>query len=169
MANGGYASIVQVAQQAKDNQKTTQTKSNTVVTISGFVITALIYILTELMKTGYDWVPTWVPQLVTFLGFAGTILGVSKTKNYVTDGTIQQLEKTVLEMIDRDHDNRVRPVAPGIMPTSTPDDAEPQGYVSSPIVVNKNEEESQARPVSQSDDDLAISLDELARKFAEGR
>lgn len=169
MANGGYASIVQVAQQAKDNQKKTQTKSNTVVTICGFVVTVLIYILTELMKTGYDWVPEWTPQLVTFLGFAATALGVSKTKNYITDGTIEQLEKAVLEMIDRNHDNRVRPVAPGIMPTPAPDNAEPQGYVSNPIVVNKNEEESQARPVSQSDDDLANSLDALARKFAEER
>lgn len=155
MANGGYASVIQVAQQAKDNQKKTQTKSNTVVTICGFVVTVLIYILTELMKTGYDWVPEWTPQLVTFLGFAATVLGVSKTKNYVTDGTIQQLEKTVLEMIDRNHDNRIQPVAPGVMASG-----------GSSFSFN-NDEENQAHPVSQSDDDLANSLDALARKLAE--
>lgn len=168
MANGGYASIVQVAQQAKDNQKKTQTKSNTVVTICGFVVTVLIYILTELMKTGYDWVPEWTPQLVTFLGFAATALGVSKTKNYITDGTIEQLEKAVLEMIDRSHDNRIQPVAPGIMPMPAPDNAEPP--VNSTTDVERAQDDvNQARPVSQSDDELANSLDELARKFAEER
>lgn len=156
MAHGGYASIIQIAQQAKDNQKTTQTKSNTVVTTVGLIVTCLIYILTKLMETGYDWVPEWTPQLVTFLGFAATVLGVSKTKNYVTDGTIRQLEKTALEMIDREHDTRVRPVAPGVLPSTES---------------IENTESSSAHPVSRSqeDDDLARSLDELARKFAEER
>lgn len=166
MANGGYASVVQIAQQAKDNQKTTQTKSNTVVTACGLVVTCLIYILTKLMETGYDWVPDWTPQMVTFLGFAATVLGVSKTKNYVTDGTIRQLEKTVLEMIDRDHDNRVQPVSPGIVPSYSPNET-PDNAVSDFERVQDNV--NQASPVSQSDDELANSLDELARKFAEER
>lgn len=166
MANGGYASVVQIAQQAKDNQKTIQTKSNTIVTACGFVVTCLIYILTKLMETGYDWVPEWTPQLVTFLGFAATILGVSKTKNYVTDGTIQQLESTVLEMIDRSHDNRIQPVAPATMPSYSPN--EPPANPTTDFERAQGDV-NQARPVSQSDDELANSLDELARKFAEER
>lgn len=166
MANGGYASIVQVAQQAKDNQKKTQTKSNTVVTICGFVVTILIYILTELMKTGYDWVPEWTPQLVTFLGFAATALGVSKTKNYVTDGTIEQLEKTVLEMIDRNHDNRIQPVSPGVAPSYSPNET-PDNPIAD--FERAQENTNQAPLVSESNDELANSLDALARKFAEER
>nr|DAQ76518.1 MAG TPA: hypothetical protein [Caudoviricetes sp.] len=166
MANGGYASIVQVAQQAKDNQKTTQTKSNTIVAASGLVVTFLIYILTNLVESGYDWVPGWTPQLITFLGFAATVLGVSKTKNYVTDGTIQQLEKTVLEMIDQNHDNRIQPVNPGILP---PEATTPSENVSESSSNDKNEDPSRALPVSHSDDELANTLDALARKFAEER
>lgn len=166
MANGGYASVVQIAQQAKDNQKTTQTKSNTIVTACGLVVTSLIYILTKLMETGYDWVPEWTPQLVTFLGFAATVLGVSKTKNYVTDGTIQQLEKTVLEMIDRNHDNRIQPVSPGVVPSYSPNETP---YNSISDFERAQENTNQATPVSQSNDDLANSLDALARKFAEER
>ena len=166
MANGGYASVVQIAQQAKNTQKVTQTKSNTIVSACGLVITCIIYILTKLMETGYDWVPEWTPQLVTFLGFAATVLGVSKTKNYVTDGTIQQLEKTVLEMIDRNHDNRIQPVSPGTIPSyesaGAPSDAH-SDFERAQGGVNL------ARPVSQSDDELANSLDELARKLAEER
>ena len=166
MANGGYASVVQIAQQAKNTQKVTQTKSNTIVSACGLVITCIIYILTKLMETGYDWVPEWTPQLVTFLGFAATVLGVSKTKNYVTDGTIQQLEKTVLEMIDRNHDNRIQPVTPGTIPSYE--------SVGTPSDTHSEFERAQggvnlARPVSQSDDELANSLDELARKLAEER
>ena len=165
MANGGYASVVQIAQQAKDNQKTTQTKSNTIVAASGLVVTFLIYILTNLVESGYDWVPGWAPQLITFLGFAATVLGVSKTKNYVTDGTIQELEKTVLEMIDRSHDNRVQPVAPGTIPSYAP----PIETPSQPSAGSERAPENTAIPVSTEENALANSLDELARKLAEER
>ena len=74
-------SVNQIANALYEEQSYFREKSNTVVTIIGFILTALLSGLTYLVEAGTSTVPSWVPTLIPFLGMLLTTLGVSQTKN----------------------------------------------------------------------------------------
>lgn len=94
-----YGVVGQILQELKDEQAPSQTKSNTFVSTVGLVITVVTTIVLYLLDSGFEWVPTWLVNVVPILGFLGTTFGISKTKNYVTDSTIREAERKINEKI----------------------------------------------------------------------
>lgn len=108
--------VNQIAGNLYDKQSIFREKSNTVVTVIGFVLTALISGITYLVESGVSGVPQWLPSLVPFLGMLLTTLGVSKTKNGWTKSNLAQLDNAILEAIDTHQLDKVKPQIPEIYP-----------------------------------------------------
>ena len=67
-----YGIVGQILQELKDEQSPSQTKSNTFVSTVGLVITVVTTIVLYLLDSGFEWVPTWLVNVVPILGFVGT-------------------------------------------------------------------------------------------------
>lgn len=148
-----YGIVSQVLQELKDEQTPTQTKSNTYVSTVGLVITVVTTIVMYLLESGFDWVPLWLPQVVPILGFLGTVFGVSKTRNYVTDSTIRNAELKISQKIG------------DLVDDSVPDSiANEQTVVVDPLEIVKPEPTTQT--VDESSQDLAEYFDTLAKDIA---
>lgn len=125
-----YGVVSQVVNKVYDDQTKTTKKSNTVVTAIGAVITSLIAGLTYLIESGVPWLPEWAPLVVTVLGFAATVFGVSKTKNGLTKSIVDRINEGLADMVDAQQRDRggvgvPEPTAPTTTSPTTP--ASPAG------------------------------------------
>ena len=107
-------SVNQIANALYEEQSYFREKSNTVVTIIGFILTALLSGLTYLVEAGTSTVPSWVPTLIPFLGMLLTTLGVSQTKNGWTKSNLESLDNAIIDKIDARQDDKVIPQIPEI-------------------------------------------------------
>ena len=78
-------------------------KANTIVTTIGSVITVLLTLATYWLQADTS-APSWLPPIVLILGAIGTVFGVSKTKNGVTDSVAEALRGGLASLIDDHHD-----------------------------------------------------------------
>ena len=95
--------IRDLVQQVRAEEPATRRKANTVTTAIGTTVTGLLAAGTYLIESGTT-VPDWVPLLVALLGMAATVLGVSRTKNGMTDSVADRLELELARRIDLNHD-----------------------------------------------------------------
>lgn len=95
-----YGIVSQVTNAIYDEQKKSTEKSNTVVTAIGAVLTSLIAGLTYLIESEVAWLPEWATVLVTVLGFAATVFGVSRTKNGITKSIVERIHDGIADLID---------------------------------------------------------------------
>lgn len=100
-------SVNQIANNLYEEQSYFREKSNTIVTIIGFVLTALISGLTYLVESDTGSLPSWVPGVIPFLGMILTSLGVSRTKNGWTKSNLKSLDNAILDTIDAHQDDKV--------------------------------------------------------------
>lgn len=99
-----YGLISQAIADAQAGQGVTQRKANTMTTILGAILTAVI------AGGGYfvenaDMAPAWLPPALLVLGLAATVLGVSKTKNGVTDSVAANINDALNKRIDATHEH----------------------------------------------------------------
>lgn len=107
-----YGIVSQVGQVALERQSTQRKKSNTIVTAIGAVITSVLAGLAFLMESGVEWLPEWAPLLVTVLGFVGTVFGVSKTKNGLTESSLKQINDVINDLVDSRQGDQSTPRMP---------------------------------------------------------
>ena len=150
MANSAasYSIATQLAQRIYDDQSIFREKSNTVTATIGFVITLVFTTLSYLVDAGFDWLPVWLPAVVPFVGFIGTIFGVNLTKNGMTSRQISDLEAKANEMVDQ---------MPGNTTPTIPQPLEP-------IVANGKHAVKEA--FDQGASSIGVALDELAKSLA---
>lgn len=98
-----YGVLSEVVEDVKKNQKKTKEKANTVTTGVGAGITAILATLAYLAEAGTA-LPEWTPIAVTVLGLIGTVFGVNKTKNGVTQSVAEQLNAALTARIDQAHE-----------------------------------------------------------------
>lgn len=79
-------------------------KANTVTAVIGTVVTTVLGIATLLLQSGLD-LPEWSVFIVLVAGMVATDLGISKTKNGMTDSTATRLEEELSKRIDLNHDH----------------------------------------------------------------
>lgn len=79
-------------------------KANTVTAVIGTVVTTVLGIATLLLQSGLD-LPEWSVFVVLVAGMVATDLGISKTKNGMTDSTAIRLEEELSKRIDLNHDH----------------------------------------------------------------
>lgn len=79
-------------------------KANTVTAVIGTVVTTILGIATLLLQSGFD-LPEWSVFVVLVAGMVATDLGISKTKNGMTDSTAIRLEEELSKRIDLNHDH----------------------------------------------------------------
>lgn len=79
-------------------------KANTVTAVIGTVVTTVLGIATLLLQSGLD-LPEWSVFVVLVAGMVATDLGISKTKNGMTDSTATRLEEELSKRIDLNHDH----------------------------------------------------------------
>lgn len=79
-------------------------KANTVTAVIGTVVTTVLGIATLLLQSGLD-LPEWSVFAVLVAGMVATDLGISKTKNGMTDSTAVRLEEELSKRIDLNHDH----------------------------------------------------------------
>lgn len=79
-------------------------KANTVTAVVGTVVTTVLGIATLLLQSGLD-LPEWSVFVVLVAGMVATDLGISKTKNGMTDSTATRLEEELSKRIDLNHDH----------------------------------------------------------------
>lgn len=137
-----FGIVSQLAEQLYRDQPAKKRKANTITTVVGLVLTVLVTIITYLANGNFEWLPSWVPQLVPILGFALTALGVNKTKNGMTPSLLEELNNKANEFID--------------MAPSRPVSAPPETHDS--FDADKDSDDST----------IAAQLDALAKKFAKG-
>lgn len=94
--------IRELVSEAKAHQTTPRRKANTVTAAVGAIVTGLAaggaYILeSDLHLDG------WVPLLVMGIGLVGTVLGVSQTRNGITDSIEANLRDELARRIDQGH------------------------------------------------------------------
>lgn len=157
-----YGIVGQILQELKDEQTPSQTKSNTFVSTVGLVITVVTTIVLYLLDSGFEWVPTWLVNVVPILGFIGTTFGVSKTKNYVTDTTIREAERKINEKIGQMQTDKVpNDIVNGN--TAVVDAVVEQPYT--PVVVESHDEDRSEDSVDNRSD-LSDYFDQLAKDIA---
>lgn len=120
-------SVNQIANNLYEEQSYFREKSNTIVTIIGFILTALISGLTYLVDMGTDSLPFWVPGLIPFLGMILTSLGVSQTKNGWTKSNLKALDNAIVDTIDARQDDKVVPQIPEVYNPGVQEDAPERG------------------------------------------
>ncbi|MCT2299735.1 hypothetical protein M3G04_02270 [Dietzia cinnamea] len=96
--------IRDLVQQVRAEEPATRRKANTVTTAIGTTVTGLLAAGTYLVESGTT-LPDWVPLIVALLGMAATVLGVSRTKNGMTDSVADRLELELARRIDLNHDH----------------------------------------------------------------
>lgn len=157
-----YGVVGQVLQELKDEQTPSQTKSNTFVSAVGLVITLVTTIVLYLLDSGFEWVPTWLINVVPILGFLGTTFGVSKTKNYVTDSTIREAEHKINQKIGQMQTDKIpNDIVSG--KTAVVDAVVEQPIT--PVVVKSRDEDRDDSPVDNRSD-LSDYFDQLAKDIA---
>ena len=144
-----YGVATQLAQRIYDDQSIFRKKSNTVTATIGFVITLVFTTLSYLVDADFDWLPVWLPSVIPFVGFIGTIFGVNLTKNGMTSRQISDLEAKANEMIDQ-------------MPGSNTTPTIPQPI--EPIIASGKHSVKEA--IDQGKSDISVTLDELAKSLA---
>ena len=154
-----YGIVGQILQELKDEQTPSQTKSNTFVSTVGLVITVVTTIVLYLLDSGFEWVPTWLVNVVPILGFIGTTFGVSKTKNYVTDSTIREAERKINEKIGLMQEDKIpKDIVNGNTAVVDAVVERPD----TPVVVESHDED---QPVDNRSD-LSDYFDQLAKDIA---
>lgn len=150
MANSAasYSVATQLAQRIYDDQSIFREKSNTVTTTIGFIITLVFTTLSYLVDANFDWLPVWLPAVVPFVGFIGTIFGVNLTKNGMTSRQVSDLEAKANEMIDQ---------MPGNTTPTIPQPLEP-------IIASGKHAVKEA--IDQGASNIGVALDELAKSLA---
>ena len=157
-----YGIVGQILQELKDEQSPSQTKSNTFVSTVGLIVTVVTTIVLYLLDSGYEWVPTWLVNVVPILGFIGTTFGVSRTKNYVTDSTIREAERKINEKIGLMQEDKIpKDIVNGN--TAVVDAVVEQPIT--PAVVESYDEDQSDRPVDNRSD-LSDYFDQLAKDIA---
>ena len=143
-------SVNQIANNLYEEQSYFREKSNTIVTIIGFVLTALISGLTYLVESDTGSLPSWVPGVIPFLGMILTSLGVSRTKNGWTKSNLKSLDNAILDTIDAHQDDKVAPQIPEIY---------------NPGVQEESSERDSTRVIGV-ERNIAESMDYAAKKIA---
>lgn len=157
-----YGIVGQILQELKDEQTPSQTKSNTFVSTVGLVITVVTTIVLYLLDSGFEWVPTWLVNVVPILGFIGTTFGVSKTKNYVTDTTIRQAERKINEKIGLMQEDKIpKDIVDGNVAVADAVVERPH----TPVVVESYDEVQSTDSVDDRTD-LSDYFDQLAKDIA---
>lgn len=88
----------------RDQEPKVREKANTVTAVIGTVVTTVLGIATLLLQSGLD-LPEWSVFAVLVAGMVATDLGISKTKNGITDSTAIRLEEELSKRIDLNHDH----------------------------------------------------------------
>lgn len=78
-------------------------KANTVTSAIGTVATILAAIAADLLASGIEGLPSWLPGAVVFIGMLGTTLSVAKTKNGVTPSVADKIRDGLADRIDLEH------------------------------------------------------------------
>lgn len=144
-----YGVATQLAQRIYDDQSIFREKSNTVTATIGFVITLVFTTLSYLVDADFDWLPAWLPAVVPFVGFIGTIFGVNLTKNGMTSRQIRDLEAKANEMIDQMPGGNTTPTIPQPL---------------EPIIASGKHAVKEAN--DQGESNISVALDELAKSLA---
>lgn len=90
--------------EVRDQEPKVREKANTVTAVIGTVVTTVLGIATLLLQSGLD-LPEWSVFVVLVAGMVATDLGISKTKNGITDSTAIRLEEELSKRIDLNHDH----------------------------------------------------------------
>ena len=94
--------IRELVSEAKTHQTTPRRKANTVTAAVGAVVTALAAGGTYILESDLN-LDDWVPLLVMAIGLVGTVLGVSQTRNGITDSVEANLRDELARRIDENH------------------------------------------------------------------
>lgn len=94
--------IRELVSEAKAHQTTPRRKANTVTATVGAVVTGLAASGTYILESDLN-LDSWVPLLVMAIGLVGTVLGVSQTRNGVTDSVEANLRDELARRIDENH------------------------------------------------------------------
>lgn len=94
--------IRELVSEAKTHQTTPRRKANTVTAAVGAVVTALAAGGTYILESDLN-LDDWVPLLVMAIGLVGTVLGVSQTRNGITDSVEVNLRDELARRIDENH------------------------------------------------------------------
>lgn len=105
-----YTLIDDLVAELQKHEPLSRQKANTVTTAIGATITAVVTIGTYFLESGLD-MPTWLPFIVMVVGLIGTALGVSQTKNGMTDSVADQLQLGLVERIDLNHEHESEDVS----------------------------------------------------------
>lgn len=94
--------IRELVAEAKADQTTPRRKANTVTASVGAIVTGIAASGTYLLESDLN-LAEWVPMLVMVVGLVGTVLGVSQTRNGVTDSVESKLRDELARRIDDNH------------------------------------------------------------------
>lgn len=86
-------------------------KANTVTAVIGTVVTTILGVATLVLQSGMD-LPEWSVFVVLVAGMVATDLGISKTKNGMTNSTADRLELELARRIDLHHEDTSTDVVP---------------------------------------------------------
>lgn len=78
-------------------------KANTVTSAIGAGATLLAAFAADLLASGIQGLPSWLPGAVIFIGMIGTTFSVARTKNGVTPSVADKLRDTLSDRIDLEH------------------------------------------------------------------
>lgn len=148
-SNAVYGVISQVVDQLYERQDKKREKANTWVVGIGTIIAALLSGATYLLQSGAEGLPEWLAPAVVVLTMIGTLFGVSKTKNGVTQSLRDQINTEIADMIDAQEGQKATPHIPApAAPTTGPEVA------------------GEGSTAVQSTDGIADDLDALAKRLA---
>lgn len=115
-----FGSVIDILKMVQQDRTTPKKKSNTITVVIGAVVTTVITLLAYLLENDVSELPTWLPNVMPFLGFIATIFGVSKTPNGITDGQIRDVENKINELISKQPDGHTTPYIPEPESVSVP-------------------------------------------------
>lgn len=93
-----------LVQQVAAEEPVTRRKANTVTAVIGTVATGVAAAGTYAAQNGLD-LPDYLVLIVVVAGMIATDLGISRTRNGMTDSTADRLELELARRIDLNHDH----------------------------------------------------------------
>lgn len=101
-SNTANSLVRDLVQDVAANEPLARRKANTVTAAIGTIVTTILAVGTLLVQSDLN-LPEWVTFVVMVAGMVATDLGISKTKNGVTESTANRLELELARRIDLHH------------------------------------------------------------------